>query len=83
MFGVLNAIEGPWILRMDGNGTPDELVSTGWLTLASGVAHAPSEPTCNGPEYDYFVTSKCAEHAVRKVATIADAEFSPHSMARL
>ena len=81
--GILNAIGGPWVLCMDGNGTPADLVSTGWLTLVNGVAHAPTAPTCNDSVYDFFVTSKCAAHAVRKVATIAVAEFSSHSPTRL
>ena len=80
---TLRGITGPWVIGCDANCTPQALLDTGWLDLVGGVVHAPEHATCNGKVYDFFITSRCCSHAVRRVTTVDDAEFKPHSPARM
>ena len=80
---TLRGIDGPWILGCDANCTPKALADTGWVELVGGAIHAPDQPTCNDKVYDFFIVSRNCSHAVRRVATIADAECKPHHPTRI
>ena len=74
----LCTLKGPWLVGGDWNCAPADLVATGWLELVGGAVFAPSEPTCNGKVYDYFVVSRNFAHAVHSVRTVPDGLFEPN-----
>ena len=63
--------------------SPELLQKTGWLQLVAGVVHRPNSPTCNGQEYDYFVSSKGLAEAVVGVAVVEGSGIAPHSPTRI
>eukprot|EP00973_Karenia_brevis_P087694 12162236-Karenia_brevis.AAC.1 len=65
---ILKRVRGQWLVGGDFNMTPEMLQQSGWLALTGGVLHRPRSPTCNGKEYDYFVSSRGLAEAVAGVA---------------
>ena len=56
----VNALQGPFVLSADWNGTPEELEATGFLRLTGGHIVRPVGKTCSvgkGRLLDYFVVS--------------------------
>lgn len=81
--GALNRVSGQWLIAVDFNMMPEALQQTGWLRLVKGVVHRPHAPTCNGKEYDYFVSSQGLAEAVVGVAVVEGTGISPHLPARI
>ena len=80
---VLRAISGPWILGGDWNCSPSALAATGFLQLVGGVIHAPTDSTCGGNTYDYFIVSRALSPAVHSVRAVSNSPFNPHCAVRL
>jgi hypothetical protein len=79
----LKALKGPWIAGGDWNLEPQELEAAGWLSMVGGVVHAPSQPTCHGRVYDFFVVHKAISPAVAGVQRLDDGGLYPHFPTRL
>ena len=80
---TINSLEGGWIVGVDWNCTPEDLLSTGWLKKVNGVICAPRGHTCNGEVYEFFVVAAPLADGVHSVHKISDAGLTPHSPARL
>ena len=80
---TLLGVKGPWFIGMDTNFTPAELEETGWLKKVGGVVHCPTDATCNGQVYDYFVTSASMTSLVLTVQVIGDYRCPPHHAVRM
>ena len=80
---VVHMLKGPWIIAGDWNFTPQDLATSKWLEVVSGVIFATQLPTCHGKTYDFFVVHKSLAHANAGVQRIEDAGFHPHFVARL
>ena len=59
------------------------MASSDWLEVVNGIIVAPSEPTCNGNVFDFFVVHKGLEPSIAGVPRLEDAGLSPHWHARL
>ena len=81
--GVLNGLDGPWIMSADWQCTPEQLEATGWLKLVKGRIVAPKFDTCNGRTIDYFVVSESFAGAVVGAVVVGDALCKPHKPVRL
>ena len=81
--GCLNVLRGPWVIGGDFNMSPEELASTGFLTLVGGVIHAPEDSTCGVKSFDFFIVSQCLSPAVYAVHAVSGAGFAPHVPVRL
>ena len=82
----VNLLQGPLVLSADWNGTPEELVATGFLKLIGGHIIRPVGKTCSagkGRILDYFVVSSSMLPYVRGAFNVEDAGASPHSPVRL
>ena len=79
----LGTIRGPWIVGGDWNVTPQQLQSASWDNIVKGAMKQPTEPTCTGKVYDYFVVSKAIEASVVAATRLENGGFSPHSAVRL
>ncbi len=81
--GTLQAIRGPWVVAGDWNMPPNELASSGWLSLVGGVAFTPGAPTCGSAVNDYFVVAEGFREAIAGVAVVGNAGLHPHRPVRL
>ena len=79
----LKSIKGPWIAAGDWNLEPEMLEAAGWLNMVGGVVHAPTQPTCHGHVYDYFVVHKAISPAVVATQRLEDGGLFPHFPTRL
>ena len=82
----VNLLQGPFVLSADWNGTPEELVATGFLKLIQGHIVRPVGKTCTagkGRILDYFVVSSSMLPYIRGAFNVEDAGISPHSPVRL
>ena len=82
----LALLMGPWVLGVDANCTPQELIDTGWLAVVKGKVVYPSGKTCTagvGRTIDFFVISLDMDPYVVGAFNITDAGTSPHSPVRL
>ena len=73
----LRSLNAPWICAGDWNMTPEGLMRSNWLSVASASIAAPQAATCNGKTYDLFVISPCLAHAVKAVQVIERPGFGP------
>jgi hypothetical protein len=80
---AIKQLSGPWFFGGDFNIPPDVLLASGWLGLVGGSVVAPTNPTCHGSVYDYFVVSSALLPAVLGAQRVEEAELSPHSPARI
>ena len=73
----LKAIKGPWIAVGDWNIEPHLFTAADWLNIVGGVVHAPSQPTCHGHVYDFFVVHRAISLAIVGVQLLEDAGLRP------
>lgn len=80
---LVGAVRGPWVVGGDWNMEPRLLQQSNWMNIVQGQVHAPTEATCNGKTYDYFVTSRSLTTSVVKTVKLHDTYTSLYWAARL
>ena len=79
-------LQGPFVLAADWNGTPEQLVATGFLKLVWGHIVHPVGKTCTagkGRVLDFFVASLSMLPYLRGAFNVEDSGIGPHSPVRL
>ena len=75
--------KSPWICAGDWNLPPEALAGSNCPRLVNGVIKAPTDATCNGATYDYFVVHKALESSVVSTIRIEHGGCKPHWPCRL
>ncbi len=77
---AVSALDGPCVMAGDWNMEPGTLAKSGLLGMVNGgTIFAPSLPTCNGKNFDFFVVTNNFAHAVAGVERIEGVGTQPTS----